>query len=93
MDIKSAQQGGDGLQLTRTMSSDSDHDALPGGSGASEWLHSINHRENAGGGRAADAQDGRQKEQTVDAREAQLELQELQMRGVGLTNVGAVLVS
>ncbi|KAI9458650.1 hypothetical protein BJY52DRAFT_417045 [Lactarius psammicola] len=65
MTIKSVQQGGNDLQLARTMSSDSDHDTLPNGSAASKWTDSVNHRENADGGRGSGAQDRRQRQQTV----------------------------
>ncbi|KAI9438622.1 SPX domain-containing protein [Lactarius indigo] len=79
MALKSVQQGENELRLTRTVSSDSDHDTLPGGLGASNWTESSDHRKNVGGRRAADAQDGRQKHQ-MDARGTQVELQELKIR-------------
>ncbi|KAH9031635.1 SPX domain-containing protein [Lactarius pseudohatsudake] len=75
----------------RTVSFDSDQDTLPGGSGTSKWTDSIDYRGNFGGGRAADAQDGRQK-QKMDARETQIELQELKMREGDPTNYPGVTI-
>ena len=92
MAIKSSQQGGNELHLTRTMSSDSDHDAFPSGSGASKGVDSVNHRENVGGGRTADAQDSLGKQKTVEgASGTQTALEE--PRGDELPIVGAVLLS
>ncbi|KAH9039192.1 SPX domain-containing protein [Lactarius hengduanensis] len=82
MALKPVQQDGN---EHRTVSFDSDQDTLPGGSGTSKWTDSIDYRGNFGGGRAADAQDGRQK-QKMDARETQIELQELKMREGDPTN-------
>ena len=92
MAIKLAQQGGNELA---NMSSDSEHeDPLPSRSGASKGVNSdgTNHRENADGDCAANAQDYPEKQQTDgNARETQIELEVL--REDGLPNVGAILHS
>jgi hypothetical protein len=96
MAIKSAQQCGNDLHLTRTISSDSEHESLPSGSGPSRWTGCFKHRENTDGGqgRAVDAQDERQQQQAVmDANGTQVELDELKMRGENIPSVGSVLLS
>lgn len=94
MVIKSAQQCGNDLHLT--ISSDSEHESLPSGSGArsgaSKWADFVNHRGNAGGRRAADAQRERQKQEPEAAME-QIELDEVKTREDDVPIVGADLLS
>ncbi|KAF8260825.1 hypothetical protein EI94DRAFT_1667630, partial [Lactarius quietus] len=94
MAIKSAQQGGNDLHLTRTMSSDSEHESLPSGAGASKWTRRFNRREKPDGTRVTHAQDEQQKQPAVmDAPGTQIELDELRMGGDDILNVGAVFLS
>jgi hypothetical protein len=92
MAMKSAQQDGNDLHLTRTMSSDSEHESLPSPAGTSKWTRSPSHRENPDGARAAQDE---QKKQPVamDARGTQIELDELRMGGDDIPNVSAFLLS
>lgn len=95
MAIKSAQQSGNDLHLTQSVSSDSDHERLPSSSRASKWTDVFNRRENqgenAGGHRAADVQDERQKQepkQEPETAREQIELNEVKT-GEDVPNVGA----
>jgi hypothetical protein len=90
--IKSAQQSGNDQHLTGTVSSDSEHESLPSGSGASKWADVFTRRGNAGGRRAADTQDERQKQEPEAAME-QIELDDVKTRGDDVPNVGVDLLS
>lgn len=83
--IKSAQQSGNDQHLTGTVSSDSEHESLPSGSGASKWADVFTRRGNAGGRRAADTQDERQKQEPEAAME-QIELDDVKTRGDDVPN-------
>lgn len=94
--IKSAQQCGNDLHLTQSISSDSEHERLPSSSRVSKWADFFNHRENAGGHRAADPQDERQKQEPKQEPETameQIELNEVKTGEGDVPNVGADLLS
>jgi hypothetical protein len=92
MAIKSAQQCGNDLHFTGNVSSDSEHESIPSGSGSSKWADTFSHRGNAGGRRAVDAQ-GERREKEPEAAMEQIELDEVKTGGDDVPNVGANLYS